>query len=102
MDAAPDKKYRLPAKETSKRRELSHYPVTYNNKDKIVDLESKRPWNEYPLIANPGEVWRQRESAERGKVRAIYNKFNKSPFDVVYHDPNKGTGNGDNFNKACY
>ncbi|OTA86371.1 hypothetical protein M434DRAFT_155512 [Hypoxylon sp. CO27-5] len=104
VQAAPDKKQRLPPPpgSTSKRRNLSKYPETFKNLPERIDLQAPRPHKEYPLTADPGQNWVQRESATADKVRAIYSPHDRSKFDVVYHNRKISSDTAGDFSPAYY
>ncbi|KAI1759617.1 hypothetical protein GGR53DRAFT_132735 [Hypoxylon sp. FL1150] len=103
VEAIPDKKQRLPPPQgsTSKRRQLSRYPETFKNSEGI-NLQSPKPLKEYPLTSEPGQNWVQKVSDTADKVRAVYNPYDKSHFDVVYHNPKLSSDTSKNFSPAYY
>ena len=105
MESIPTKRYRLPPGPNSEKgsRNLRKYPKEFRNKpERIPDLQSRRPWKEYPLLPGGKDVWMQTISGIADKVRGIYNAQDTSKFDVVYHDPNFSPDTRKNFRIAPY
>ncbi|KAM7189025.1 hypothetical protein V8F20_010328 [Naviculisporaceae sp. PSN 640] len=104
---APDKKIRLPAK-NSPRGKLAEYPSTFVNREKLAPLQSKSPWQEYPVLAT-GSWDPMTGKSGAGPARGVYNKSDRSKFDIIYHDPTRhanhnagGSGWSGDFSLATY
>ncbi|KAM7209955.1 hypothetical protein V8F06_014663 [Rhypophila decipiens] len=85
---APDKRPRIKS-QTSKRDRLAEYPANFVNREKLA-LQAKKPWTEYPVLAQ-GSWDPNTGKLAAGGARGIYNRSDRSEFDIAYHDPTKRT-----------
>lgn len=98
MEEAPLKRVRVPS-QSSKKMKLAAYPDTFSNTEEL-DLQAKSPWKEYPVLSSGS--WDPYKGKVANAARGVYNISDKSPFDIIYHDPAKGTNNSTNYSIAPY